>query len=64
MLILHNIKNVKNKKVGSSIGFTFSKEEQETYNLKLGDIIEIFPKKIIDEYPKNAENLKSTGISP
>ena len=34
------------KKIGSSIGFTFNKEEQKTYGLKLGDIIEIFPKKI------------------
>ena len=34
------------KKIGSSIGFTFNKEEQKAYGLKLGDIIEIFPKKI------------------
>ena len=34
------------KKIGSSIGFTFNKEEQKAYTLKLGDIIEISPKKI------------------
>ena len=37
------------KRIGSSIGFTFNKEEQKTYNLKLGDIIEISPKKIKDK---------------
>jgi len=34
------------KRIGSSIGFTFNKEEQKAYCLKLGDIIEISPKKI------------------
>jgi len=37
------------KKIGSSIGFTFNKEEQKAYTLKLGDIIEISPKKIKDK---------------
>ena len=36
------------KRIGSSIGFTFNKEEQKTYDLKLGDIIEISPNKIKD----------------
>jgi hypothetical protein len=34
------------KKIGSSIGFTFNKEEQKVYALKLGDIIEVSIKKI------------------
>lgn len=34
------------KNIGSSIGFTFNKEEQKAYGLKLGDIIEISPRKI------------------
>ena len=34
------------KRIGSSIGFTFNKEEQKAYSLKLGVIIEISPKKI------------------
>ena len=34
------------KKIGSSIGIIFNKEEQKVYGLKLRDIIEIFPKKI------------------
>ena len=37
------------KRIGSSIGFTFNKEEQKTYGLKLGNIIEISPKKIKDK---------------
>jgi len=34
------------KKIGSNIGITFSKEQQKVYGLKLGDVIELFPKKI------------------
>jgi len=33
-------------KIRSSIGFIFNKEEQKAYGLKLGNIIEIFPKRI------------------
>ena len=34
------------KRIGSSIGFTFNKEEQKAYGLKLGHIVDFFPKKI------------------
>jgi hypothetical protein len=34
------------KKIGSSIGIIFNKEEQKVYRLKLWDTIELFPKKI------------------
>jgi len=34
------------KRIGSSVGFIFNKEEQKAYGLKLGDIIEISPRKI------------------
>jgi hypothetical protein len=34
------------KKIGSSIGIIFNKEEQKVYRLKSRDIIELFPKKI------------------
>jgi len=37
------------KKIGSSIGFTFNKEEQKACGFKLGDIIEISPRKIKDK---------------
>ena len=37
------------KRIGSSIGFTFNKEEQKAYNLKLGDIIEISTRKFKDK---------------
>ena len=47
------------KKIGSSIGFTFNKEERKAYSLKLGDIIEISPRKI-KENRKMPLNLKDS----
>ena len=45
-IILPNTMRKEIRKIGSSIGITFNKEEQKVYGLKLRDIIELFPKKI------------------
>ena len=37
------------KKIGSSIGIIFNKEQQKVYDLKLGDVIELSPTKVKDD---------------